>query len=105
MEKSIPFESPNSGLPGFVVKTQITCYKGFKPEDRFGTNAYLQANFIKDFLKMEIDGYKICDTLSFRWETSSPHAENFLWNVINYRVSYYQRRNYGYKLGFNTLIS
>ena len=87
-QKLVHFDMSKQGKTDFSVTIPITCQKAFKPEDRFGTNSYQQVKFIKDFLSLEIDGYKVCDTLNFRWESGSPHAENFLWNVINYRVSF-----------------
>ena len=75
------------GKIDFTLKLEIICFKSFRYDFRFGVDAQVQRNFIKDFLNLHVDGYKICDTFSFRWESTSVHAENFLWNVIAYRVS------------------
>ena len=77
------------GKVDFSIDMDINCYKSFRYDLRFGVDARIQRNFILDFLNLHIDGIKICDTFTFRWENTSVHAENFLWNVIAYRVRKY----------------
>ena len=72
-----------------MIDMEISVVNEYQPanNNRFGTNLARQKEFIKDFLAMERNGYKVCDYLKFKWENTSPHADNFLWNVIAYRVS------------------
>ena len=54
---------------------------------KFGTDKKVFQAFVRDFLSLEVDGFRICTKYELEWASSSVHADNFLWSVNAYRVS------------------
>ena len=88
-----PFSENDSEVEIFISNTERFIYNlkigtgnNIHPDDRFGTKKKELAQFVRDFLSLEVEGLKICEKYELLWKSSSVHAINFLWTVIAYKV-------------------
>ena len=56
-------------------------------ENRFGVSLEHGKQFITALKNLKIKGYKVFRNYSIPAKSASAHAETFLWNVMEYKVS------------------
>ena len=57
-------------------------------ENRFGVSFSHAKKFIEAFKNQRVRGYKVCQKYHMTGQSASVHAETFLWNILNAKVSH-----------------
>ena len=76
-------------INGTEVTTTVTAVSKstVTDENRFGVSLAHANAFVTAYKNRRINGYKVCNKYPISGKSASVHAETFLWNVLNSKVS------------------